>query len=1176
MVESSSMQDGAVWHLNRAMSVSFNHPIDPDTVHFGTIRFTTPIGDPPVTGFFEFEEGSNNQTLIFRPTCPTSADFDNGGFLPGGRAYTLEIPSSTNSAADVIRDTQGRPLNQGFSRRFSTPVSAGFDLFIDGAEGPPVVNSNQVEWPQGLNLLARPDPVLRFGFNQSIDARTTNLNLQNLYVLYANDVTGTAGEYDFPDQNRLPGRLEVEENCVENGATVVFQVTGPLPPERRLRLMVAAGFTDIVGQRTAQSTMVSEYLVPSLAEFYGDPNTDWQQTEVIDEIQEFFDNRLGLDTMAALPLPPATIGDGYVEAQFGFPGEISNKDFHLTQNTLEVFTTSQSVLSDSFSTTFILQNGVLNCRDFTIDAGATLRGRGLNPLVIYATGEVRIEGTLDVRGNDAAWPTGLNSPRRPEGGAHGECGGGDGGTSSLETDKETLRGQSGFGAWNFAAGGGQGGEGGINQVSGTNLNKFDDKEGVNNVVGGGGGGSFARTANVAVHWTRWKKSDRMSNIDNNFQPDHNLYWNPATNPRLSGVRYPYVVYGGEAGVRGASWNCIKVGTDKPQGSYGMEDLEVDYILFWQDGTSADGQPTSTPKFRIGQAWTDPLTEPNPFSNQAGETSVIDPYNQFGAGGRLTGHPTNGPDGGKAGASIFSNDGNLGNDFWGKRLNNDGSVSAGELLVPWAGTGGGASGDAVVMDRPTGELVTAAFPDPAFPNGTTARYRKGGPGGGGGGQLIIASIGDIILGDESLVTASGGHGVGAESTGWTKGTISGSGGGSGGHIVMATASSLDLSALEIGSGLGNGDQDWTIENGTDYQLPIAGMYFKDVVRAVGGRRGWSMARLNRTLNKTGSMIDDGNDTYAVGRGGAGGNGVIQIHVQDPAADILWPTSFDASIRDYLHRGNVVSGDLDRDRLEEILRVFIAPKPVVLLPLFGTKSMVRANWLDTGVAGLRKPAIAGNPDFPNYSSNVLRMMGFDPVDGLVETSNGAVPPLAAIATGPGNSLTLSSFEARIPTASSVFQAEPHFLLEPALLNGYEFVPDTSTGRRFEIVGASFDKQTDSLVLLVEAASGALPSFSTGTWLLRPRFFRIQTDGVVDSMPVSVAISIQFQGAQESAPGSNQPGTPFPGVNTWTSDLNDLQGYRYLRYQVLFDIDADNQGADLGSSSPRLDYMKIPVGW
>jgi hypothetical protein len=260
----------------------------------------------------------------------------------------------------------------------------------------------------------------------------------------------------------------------------------------------------------------------------------------------------------------------------------------------------------------------------------------------------------------------------------------------------------------------------------------------------------------------------------------------------------------------------------------------------------------------------------------------------------------------------------------------------------------------------------------------------------------------------------------------------------------------------------------------------------------------------------------------------------------------------------------------------LRVFVAPRPVVLLPLFGTQSMVRAKWLDTGLAGLRQPVITGNPSFPNYSSQVLRILGFDTADGAINTANETVQPLAEIASGPGNSLGLNTFEVRIPNVNSAFQSQPHFLLEPALLRGYEFQPDSGIGRRFRVVSASFDLATNSMVLLTEPGDGGLPAFSTGTWLIRPRFFSIQTDGVSDYMPDSVAIRLQFQGAQESEPGSNEPGVPFPGVNTWTSELNDLQGYRFVRYQVLFDIDADNQGAGLGSSSPRLEYLKVPVTW
>ena len=87
---------------------------------------------------------------------------------------------------------------------------------------------------------------------------------------------------------------------------------------------------------------------------------------------------------------------------------------------------------------------------------------------------------------------------------------------------------------------------------------------------------------------------------------------------------------------------------------------------------------------------------------------------------------------------------------------------------------------------------------------------------------------------------------------------------------------------------------------------------------------------------------------------------------------------------------------------------------------------------------------------------------------------------------------------------------------------------------------------------------------------------TSGLNDALPDSSTVRIQFQGAEQSGAGTNEPGTPFPGTNTWTSDLSQLEGQRFIRYQVLFNIDALSEGVDLTTPRPLMSYFKLPFTW
>ena len=563
------------------------------------------------------------------------------------------------------------------------------------------------------------------------------------------------------------------------------------------------------------------------------------------------------------------------------------------------------------------------------------------------------------------------------------------------------------------------------------------------------------------------------------------------------------------------------------------------VLLIDDGAggfiSADGQANTfyqSAYYNFDPPWTDP-SDPLPFQ---------------------PGHLIFGADGGSGGPSVFRNDGDTTNDFWGSRINAEGVVTRGELLVPWAGSGGGASGDMILYNRqPDGGggylHINESVPDPAFPSGTIFIYRKGGPGGGGGGQIQIMSIGTIKIGVNGLILAKGGNGIAGESTGWTYGQVSGSGGGSGGHIILHSASALDLREVDVtstGGTIEDENRTWTLADGTLVEPSVPGLYYAEVLRAHGGRRGWAASRVNEHLpykDYGGSAgKKDGNSTWMAGRGGAGANGVIQLHVPNPSTDILWP-GFDSSgshgstysnIQDYVHASyDPVTEEwsgLNPDKLEEVLRCFSSPQPVVLVPFFAATSVVQSEWVDTGLAGLRAPAGTSQfVDYPDYSNSLLQIQGLDTSSGRVETAVGTVPMLPNVVTGSTSLAVITTNEVVLANASADFAAVLHFLRQPAVLEGYLFRPDSSASIGFTVVEAEYDSTLDTLTLSTDATDGSIEfAINPGNpvWGLSPRFFQIQTENLANQIPTSAQVFIQFQGADEVAPGENLPGVPVPG--------------------------------------------------
>lgn len=1140
----SNLSDGDSWALNRPIQILFNNELDPSSVNFSSfvLRPIDPNNPNPVIGSFELgpdTDGNPNRAIIFRPVCPTNATNDNGSFRPGGFNYELSLPTNAASTT-VLRDVSGKTLAVGLTRTFRTPTPPSESLFADTVNGP--MRIEQITWPTTLNLFTQEKLFVRVRFNQSFDATPSSLNLTNLFIQYSN-AGGT-----FPvSGNVVPGRWIVLTNCSDD-AELLFEITGVLIPERGLRVVMGTEFLDLGGAANTAITISDAFESPSLLDLTSLPTFD-EDDVFLDELRDSFLTSVYLDLDADLPQPPAAVEPDGIRATFGYGGAAltADDDFTVTsaQAYLEIDTTGVSQVTDGLGRTYTCNQGVMQVNDFRIEAGATLRLIGSNPFILYASGTVLFLGTLDASGFNAQVPDGGHfHPELAVPGASGVLGGGRGGTSSQVTDNYTPRGESGQGPFGSGTGlGGQGGEGAIQQSNDVNGDDI-----IFLLAGGGGGGGFSSGRTDAIMWSKWTGTQVPTNFDN-VGPDLRAVKHTVFN---GAVNEDTLFVGAEAGLRGTSRGGIIIpnpgmAANAPHAAYGMEDISQDA----DSGTDTTWDP----------AWTTGATPPFLFGN-----------------------PTFGPDGGAGGASVFS-DTIAANNFYGNRYFWDGTpgvapvLVTGELLTPWAGAGGGASGDVQTVERldltvpPDGflEPLPMFFPDQLFPYGSTRHYWRGAPGGGGGGQVQIQAVGLIGFGPAGRVKAIGGTGNSGESSDESSGSgttaqISGSGGGSGGHIILQSATGLDLSLIGVGTA-GNPNLPGTFFNN---------LVAADIIQAVGGRRGWAGSKLNDGLVGAPSTYD-GNSTYMVGRGGAGASGLIQIHVPDPTTDITFAANVDAQFKAYMTAVNAANPVIS-DRLDALLGLYGEPQPFGLVPFFSATTMAQSIWIDTGLATERAPANGVGP-FPDYAHAIGGFEGVAAATGIVDQTGDVVTAGAVIASdGGAGTANVAAYQAVVSSASGSFLAI--HLANPALLIGFDFVPNTAqlpTPKTFEIVAAVYDSATDVMTLNTRVADGAMTALASLNWAVREKYFRIETSDVKDRLPDNLDVRFQFQGADAIA-GTNtlDPASITPWTGDGVTTLTTLKGKRFIRWRLTFDLDSGSTGAVLEAEIPLLDYLKLPFAW
>ncbi|MEM6675957.1 MAG: hypothetical protein AAF726_24120 [Planctomycetota bacterium] len=540
-------------------------------------------------------------------------------------------------------------------------------------------------------------------------------------------------------------------------------------------------------------------------------------------------------------------------------------------------------------------------------------------------------------------------------------------------------------------------------------------------------------------------------------------------------------------------------------------------------------------------------------------------------------------GGDVGRSPFRDDRDD-NDFFGAKLTPDGELVTGELTGVWAGAGGGGGGDA---------SRTSTFPmTPFSPTGD----EKGAGGGGGAGGLLVLASGAIELGANGAISANGGHGGAGENSIFFDRLGGGSGGGSGGHIILSSSERIVIAAEATGPSVG----DFYLDD------PLAPIHERRPLSALGGQGGagresqCGATPTGSTQWRQDSMpfeVFEGNPTVppqaqpvwqscnqvpdcaatvppegtTPGAGGDGGPGIIQLHVADPATQLLFPNA-----------SGTYGIDLDPTRS-------MAPPPAgwtrptdpvdVFVPFFDEESVAVSRWIPLGLARL---------DPPNGAIDQVELLfdGIDPVDGSVLRSADRVEELAPIFDftalsqgGPAPSVDVPSATFTVPGAGFDDLYRDNAALLRSFAIQIQSAVTSASPAEFIVQASSFDDVTGSFTVVVDPDGNRLADTLAATLqpevALVPYFFRVATDGLVDRYPVGAEISIGFDatiidpatGEPSANPADSFSGGSLGGFATDISELN-MAVWDAFRFKVEFDIDLDPS-----SPRPSLDFIRIP---
>lgn len=248
-----------------------------------------------------------------------------------------------------------------------------------------------------------------------------------------------------------------------------------------------------------------------------------------------------------------------------------------------------------------------------------------------------------------------------------------------------------------------------------------------------------------------------------------------------------------------------------------------------------------------------------------------------------------------------------------------------------------------------------------------------------------------------------------------------------------------------------------------------------------------------------------------------------------------------------------------------------------------SMAQSQWRHIGY-GKVNPGLGAQP----------ARFTFEGVDatGAIEHLGGAVTPVAN-SLGP---VPLIGMESSAVSMDLGQLPDPvgTYLMNPALLSGSRVVflpgdssvPGAAGGLTFygaaapqgvlrlDIFGGCFIPGIGTPDCAPLDLFSSYPGPSDVSVQIVPQSFEIYTGFSRDLLPTDASVRILFDGAMEGPDGQPDPATALSATSGWTADPDFLsaQPWDFVRFQVVFDLDASNDGWTMMDGVPALNFLKL----
>ena len=704
-------------------------------------------------------------TSSFTTTSDVAANTGLPGLLPN-TTYRIEVQVGT---ANAVRNLTGIKNSVLLPQTFRT-TAIPLEYFKNAGDRAPEVRRHQIRPkvgtsgihpnafhdPAGLFSSIKPNrrPPFKVVFKQPVSPSAANFEGGANGTWRLRAVINPSGV----PEDLIVGSTSVLTTNTARGAEVLVYPSGFLPLGHTISLELSSHFESLNG--TSQPTQ-DEVTYSEIARYVvaADPRPG---TAVDDLVLETFDTAMHQDSSTAASGDQLASWDAAdsntLRASFGFGGDGSLGRFApptvgnlviVLDTDFQIFPLFSGATPDVRAGS-VVQGGVFNFTGFHLPANVTLTARGSNPLIITATGNVLIEGFIDLRGGDGADDQTFNSAITALPGGSPSAGSGKGGDAhpvfsppgaqSLRFIQTPQFGQSGFGPGNKGPGGGGGGQCGCTlPFDALVLNCTNSGgTGVGSRGSGGGGGSYATfIPEASGPEPLIPTSGRRGAIG---AGDHLPVQFNAANP----IPPPPAAYQALPG--------------NPTNAVARQNDQMTFAEAYAAGLVYDLNGDMDTSLE----W--PQTRKVLMFGEAGPAVFLDEDQQnnfIGAGGEL-----------------------------------------GQIIGGQGGGGGGSRTEGLTQDCKQQIFDLSGLP-------FTVLDARGGSGGGGGGAILIQAIGTIIMqGPFAQIMASGGKGGGGESTG-TSSRGGGGGGGSGGAIILQSADNVFISdgslppagALDVSGGCG---------------------------------------------------------------------------------------------------------------------------------------------------------------------------------------------------------------------------------------------------------------------------------------------------------------------------------------------------------------------------------------